>query len=189
MECLKLSDDIGNIEIYIKSALDLAVIHALNDDQKKANEYLQFVDEKVSFLIRENLLAFINLKKAIVYYHQSDTNRALDFIASALKMAQKLDLRIIECTCYNLSSLIDTKNAFEHAQRALDIAEMLKLPPLIAAALFRITQIFIEEHDSEKVHYYGRKALLVYDDIKFKLNDGNRKAYIRRPEYAQLLEI
>ena len=188
-ECFKQSDDIGNIEVYIKSALDLAVIHALNGDQKKVNEYLQFVDEKVSFLIRENLLAFINLKKAIVYYHQSDTKRALDFIMSALKLAQKLGLRIIECNCYNLLSLVDTKNALEHAQHALDIAEMLKLAPLIATALFRITQIFIEEHDSEKVHFYGRKALLMYDDIKFKLNNGNRKTYVRRAEYARLLEI
>jgi len=189
LECFKQSDDIGNIEIYIRSALDLAVIHALNGDRKKVNEYLQFVDEKVSFLIRENLLAFINLKKAMVYYYQSDTKRALDFITSALKIAQKLGLRIIECNCYNLSSLIDTKNSIEHAQRALDSAEMLKLPPLIAAALFRMTQIFIDERDSEKVHYYGRKALLMYDDIKFKLNDGNRQMYIHRPEYTKLLEI
>jgi tetratricopeptide (TPR) repeat protein len=188
-ESYKLSGDVGNVETNIRSALGLAVIAVQNGDAKKANEYLQSVDEKVTFLIREELLADINLKKAIVHYNRSDIKRTRDFITSALKIAQRLDLKQIEHECYCISSLIDKKHALEHAQKALDIAEKLKLPPLIAASLFRITQLYIEEQNSEKLHYYAQKALLMFDSIKFKLHDGHRKTYVRRPEYVRLLEI
>lgn len=189
LECFKMSDDIGNVEVYLKSALDLAVIHTINADSKKAKAYLQNADEKISFLIRDNLLAEINLKKAIIYYNESNYKRAKDYIMSTLKFAQKFNQKEIEFYCYNLLSLVETKVSIEHANTALDIAETIKLPPLIAAALFTMTQIFIQENDTEKARHYGRKALRVYDSLKFRLNDENRQFYSNRPEYTKLLGI
>jgi class 3 adenylate cyclase/tetratricopeptide (TPR) repeat protein len=189
LECLKISDDISNVEIYVKSALHLALINTANRNLKKAKEYVQFADRKVSFLIRENLLAEINLKKAIIYNGGNNNQKALDFITSALKIAHKFNQREVEFHCYNYLAVLKPKASFEYARKALDIAEMIKLQPLIADALFRMTQIFTKENDMEKARYYGRKALLVYDDLKFKLDEKNRNFFNSRPEYVSLLEL
>jgi len=189
LECLEISDDIGNVEVYLKSALDLAIIHTNKAKSKEAKRYLQLADKKVSLFIRENLLAEINLKKAMIYYNESNQKRVKDYTMNALKIAQKFNQKEIEFYCYNLLSLIDTESSLEHAKKVLDIAEMIKLPPLIAAGLFRMTEIFTQANDFERARYYGRKALRVYDDLKFNLNDENRQCYIRRPEYMKLLEI
>jgi hypothetical protein len=77
----------------------------------------------------------------------------------------------------------------DHAKKALELAEVMKLPPLIGAALHNVTQIFLAKGDVERARYYGKKALLVYDDIKSRLSEANRKYYVNRPEYVQLLGI
>jgi hypothetical protein len=60
---------------------------------------------------------------------------------------------------------------------------------LIAAVLFRMTEMFRAEEDFEKARHYGRKALFIHDDIKLKLKETRRQAYINRPEYVKLLEL
>ncbi len=189
LDCFKISDEIGSVESYLKSALDLAVIYANNGESEKAQEYLQRADEKVSFLIRENLLSEINLKKAMVFHHESDYQKAQDYITGALKIAQKFRQRELEFWCYNVLSLIDTKSAFDHGKEALRIAEKMKLQPLIAIALYRMTQLHIQDDDFERARYYGRKALLVFDDLKYRLTDEHREFFSRRPEYLKLLEL
>jgi class 3 adenylate cyclase len=188
-ECLMTADSIGSFDAYIRSALDLACIYSLNGDSGHVMGYLKDVDKKISFLIRESLLAEINLKKAFVYCNRHDFKKANDYVINSIRIAEKSNQREIEFHCYRLLSIIDTNHNMENARRALDLAERMKMPPLIGDALYRITEIFFENKDIERARYYGRKALLVYDDIKSRLSDSNRKHYIRRPEYSKLLEI
>ncbi len=188
-ECLMTADSIGSFDAYIRSALDLAYIYSLNGDSGHVTGYLKDVDKKISFLIRENLLAEIDLKKALIYCNRHDYKKANDFVINSIRIAEKLNQREIEFQCYKLLSKIDASHNMENARRALDLAERMKLPPLIADALYRISQIFSENKDVERARYYGRKALVVYDDIKSRLSDANRKHYVQRPEYSALLRI
>jgi tetratricopeptide (TPR) repeat protein len=66
-ECFMTADSIGSFDAYVRSALDLAFIYSSNGNANMVDEYLKSVDKKISFLIREKLLAEINLKKAIIY--------------------------------------------------------------------------------------------------------------------------
>jgi predicted ATPase len=172
LECFEIADSIDNIETYLKSALDLAIIFAINGDSQKADEYIRFADAKFSFFVRDELLAEINLRKAKINFYESNHQKAIDFAVYALKTAQKLSRRELECQCYTLLSSLESEQADEYARKALDIAEEIKLPPLIAAALFRMTEMFRAEEDFEKARHYGRKALFIHDDIKLKLKDG-----------------
>ncbi len=189
LECFEIADSINNIEIYLKSALDLAIIFAINGDSQKADEYIQFADAKFSFFIRDELLAEINLRKAKINFYESNHQKAIDFAMYALKTAQKLSRRVIECQCYTLLSLLESEQADEYARKAREMAEEIKLPPLIADALFRMTEMFRAEEDFEKARHYGRKALFIHDDIKLKLKEARRQVYISRPEYVKLLEL
>ncbi|MGB3480504.1 MAG: AAA family ATPase [bacterium] len=189
LECFEIADSIDNFETYIKSALDVAIIYSINGDFQKVDEYIQLADAKFSFFIRDELLAEINLRKAMINFYKSNHQKAIDFAMSARKAAQKLSRRDIECQCCRLLSSLESEQADEYAREALDIAEEIKLPPLIAAALFRMTELHLAEEDFEKARYYGRKALLIHDDIKLKLKDARRQAYISRPEYVKLLEL
>jgi len=189
LECFEISDNVGNIEVYLKSALDLAIINTIKANSEEARSYLQLADKKVSLFIRENLLSEINLKKAIVYNNKSKQQKVKDYITNALKIAQKFHQKEIEFSCYKLLSLTDTESSLEYAQQVLDIAETIKLPPLIADALFGMAEIYTRLDDSEKARYYGQKALRIYDDLKFKLSDENRQFYVRRPEYKKLMEM
>lgn len=188
-ECFELADSIGSVEMYLKSALDLAIFHSINDESQKVTDYLNLADSKVSFFIRDALLAEINYRKARINLYQGNHAKAADFAMNALTSAQKIRRRDIECQCYILQSLADNKAALEHARTALDIAEEIKLPPLIAAVLFRLTEIYLAENDIEKARHYGRKALFIHDDIKFKLNSPRQQTYIGKPEYVKLLEL
>jgi len=188
-ECLMTADSIGSFDAYVKSALDLASIHSLNGDSEKVGKYLKSVDKKISFVIRENLLAEINLKKAIIYFGNQDINKAGDYVISSMRIVERTNNKEIEFQCHRLLSLIDKENNLQHAKKSLELAEQMKLPPLIASALYRVTQIFLENQDIDRARYYGRKALLVYDDIKSRLSESNRKYYVNRPEYVQLLGI
>jgi len=188
-ECLMTADSIGSFDAYIKSALDLACIDSLNGRSDDVLKYLKSVDKKISFLIRESLLAEINLKKAMIYFENQEHNKAGDYLISSMRIAERTNSKEIEFHCHKLLSKIDQEHKLNHAKKALEIAEHMKLPPLIAAALYRVTQIFLEDQDTERARYYGRKALLVYDDIKARLNENNRKYYVNRPEYVALLGI
>ncbi|KPJ74539.1 hypothetical protein AMJ52_00015 [candidate division TA06 bacterium DG_78] len=189
VESSTVSEAIGSTETYIKSALGLALIYTSNGNFKNAEKYLKLVDKKISFFIRENLLAEINLKKAIVYYFRKEFGKTRDYIANALKIAQKFTQREIECHCFNLLSLVDEDAPLKHALKAFKIAEMLKLPPLFAIVLFRLSQLYNEAGDTEKARYYGQKALLIYNDMKNKLNAEHRQCFALRPEYVRLLEM
>lgn len=188
-ECFMTADSIGSFDAYIRSALDLAFIYSLNGDAGQVEKYLQSVDKKISFLIRESLLAEIDLKKALVYFNNQDYKKARDYVVNSMRIAEKSYRAEIVFQCRRLLSLIDKQHDLEHAKKALELAELMKLPPLIAAALYRVTEIFLEKGDIERARYYGRKALLVYDDIKSRLNDKNQQHYVNRPEYTRLLEI
>lgn len=188
-DCLKQADDIGHTEAYIRAALQLAIINAINRKTKVVQELVQQADAKVTFMIREHLMANLNLRKAFVHWHLADHKRARNFLTSALSIAEKLEQMEIICACYTLLSRMDPENSMRHAMKALDIAELTKLPPLIASALFRVAEAYVQENNPEKYRYYGRKALLMYDDVKMRLTDGHRKLYVQRPEYVQLLEM
>ena len=188
-ECFMTADSIGSFDAYIRSALDLAFIYSANGNAKKVNEYLKSVDKKISFLIQENLLAEINLKKAMIFNGIKEPAKAKDYVLSSIRIAERSHRAEIIFQCHNLLSEIEKKQSLEHAKKALDIAELMKLPPLIGTALYRITQIHLEKGDIERARHYGKKALLVYDDIKSRLSEMNRKYYINRPEYVQLLGV
>jgi class 3 adenylate cyclase/tetratricopeptide (TPR) repeat protein len=187
-DCHEQADEIGNTEIFIKSALDLAIIYSLDSSPQKVEEYVQRADNKVSFLIRDKLLSEINLKKANIFYNRKEYDRARDFIMSTLKNAMENAYREIEYACYYMMSFIDEEKA-EYAEKALDVAQTIKLPPLVAHALYRMTEISAAVQDVEKSRYYGQKALLVFDDIKFKLNKDNQQFFSLKPEYSRLLEM
>jgi predicted ATPase/class 3 adenylate cyclase len=188
-ECMMTADSIGSFDAYIRSALDLARIRSMNGPSDQVAKYLKSVDKKISFLLRENLMVEINLKKAMIYYDNKDYVKANDYIIGSLRTAERAHMAGIVFHCQNLLSILDKQNGLEHAKKALITAELMKLPPLIAAALYRMTRIYLERDDIENARYYGKKALLVYDDIKSRLSETNRKYYINRPEYVSLLGI
>ena len=188
-DCLKQADDIGHTEAYIRTALQLAIINAMNRKTTAVQKFVQHADAKVTFMIREHLMANLNLRKALVHWYLADHKPTRNFLTSALSIAEKLEQNEIVCSCYALLSLMDPENSVKHAMKALDIAELTKLPPLIALTLFRVAQAFVHENNPEKSRYYGRKALLMYDDVKMRLTDGHRNLYVQRPEYVQLLEM
>jgi class 3 adenylate cyclase len=188
-ECFMTADSIGSFDAYVRSALDLAFIYSSNGNAAKVDEYLKSVDKKISLLIQENLLAEINLKKAMIFYGIKQYDKAKDYVMNSIKIAEKSHRAEIIFHCYDLLSSIDKKKALEHSKKALDLAELMKLPPLIGTALYRITQIHLAKGDAERARHYGRKALLVYDDIKSRLSETNRKYYVNRPEYVQLLGV
>jgi class 3 adenylate cyclase/tetratricopeptide (TPR) repeat protein len=188
-DCYDMSDSIGSIEIFLKSALDLAILHSINGDLKKADEYIESADSKVTFIIRDELLTEINYRKAKVNFYKSDYSKAADFAVSALTLAQKIRRRDIESRCFSLQSLLDSKQAYDHARSALDIAEEIKIPPLIADALFRMTELSLTANDHEQARRYGRKALFIHDDIKSKLQKPRQQTYMKKPDYVKLLEL
>jgi class 3 adenylate cyclase/tetratricopeptide (TPR) repeat protein len=188
-ECMKKADSIGNIETFIKAALGCIDIYSRQGEQVRAREYMKLVDGKISFLIREYLLAEVNLKKAWLYLYEGDNKRAFDFMQNAQRAAKKLRDQRIEFHCSYLMSRIEPENALDHALKALDIAEDLKLAPLIAQTLYQLTEICIALGDTDKARLYGQKALLVYDDTKLKLSQEHQQFFNKKPEYARLLEV
>lgn len=189
-ECFSAAHRIGHSEISIKAALDLAVLSALYYSQEEdVNQLLEDADKRISRLIRENLLSEINYKKAFIHYQLGNHTRAYDFATNALNIARKFNHRDIECHSLLLLSLLPEQDMVEQAQKALEVADSTKLPPLIGEVLYRLTEIYKEKDDIEKARYYGRKALLVFDDIKYKLNENHQKVFSQRPEYKQLLEL
>lgn len=188
-ECLMTADSIGSLDAYVRSALDLACIYSMNGESERVAGYLNDVDRKMSFLVRESLRAEIELKKAMVHYNRREYKKSGEHALASVGIAERSNQREIEFQGYLLLAMIDKKNGLENAKKALDLAERMKLPPLIADALYRIALIFLDNGDIEQARYYGRKALLVYDDIKSRLSEANRQYYTRRPEYSKLLEI
>jgi class 3 adenylate cyclase len=189
LDTFTTSDTIGSTEIYVKSALALAHISSLNGNDRETRQYLKCADNKLSFFIRESLLAHIDLTKSQIFLQEKDLKKSRDYAASALNIAQKFKQREIECQCYILFSLADEESSLDYVEKALNIAELLKLPPLIAAALYRMSQIYLQQNDSENAQYYGSKALNLYNDMKSKLSDEDQHFYSQKPEFATLLEV
>lgn len=183
-----LTEQIG-AETTIKAALYLAVINSVLEKEKEALYYLNFVDRKISLLVREGLLAEINLKKALTLYNLNEKERAWEFVNNALKIAVKLNIKDIEFFSKLLLARLDLETRESYLKDAQQIAETLKYPPLIGQVLFELAQYFQEQQNLENARYFGRKALFVFDDIKAKLKAENREYFIRRHEYAKLLEL
>jgi len=188
-ECHVDADDLGYTEYYLRSTLDLAHLKLLRGEDVDILAYIKAVDSKVTFLIRDQLLIDLNYKKALLYFLSQDKDKAKNYISSALSSAERFDEKGVAAHCYLLLSHIEDSEAIDHALKALEIADMIKLSPLIGEALYRLTEIYKNQNDVEKARYYGRKALFVYDDIKFKLNKERHESYSNRPEYSILLEL
>lgn len=187
-EAFSLTEQIG-FEISLKSALNLAIIEAMQKNETEVNRYLNIVDNKISLLVRDNLLAEINLKKSISLINLNQVERAREFVNSTLNLAQKLNNKEIEFYCYILLSDIDEIKAIDYLKTALTISETLKYPPLIGQALCKLALFYYEHNEIEQAHYYGRKALYVLDDIKSRLKPENRAYFTKKQEYTGLLEI
>lgn len=186
-ETMAAAETAGLVEIYIQSTLNLSVLSALQGDVPRASEYLAGADKKIPFFTRENLMLEINLKKAYVYFYNNDP-RSVDFISNVLRTAQKFGKQDIEFhCCYLLAQLIPDRDR-ELTRSALEIAEAIKLLPLVASAMFLQTQLSRKQGDEDKTLFYGLKALHLYDEIKSRLSNENARFYMRRPEYVKLLE-
>jgi class 3 adenylate cyclase len=177
----------GLVETYIKASLNLSVLNAMRGDGTRAAEDLAGADKKIPFFTRENLMLDINLKKALVYFYLNDP-RTADFASNVLRTAQKYGRKDIEFHCYSLLAQLTPDQDVEYARNALEIAEAIKMLPLVANAMFLQAQIIRKRGDPEKALYYGIKALHLYDEIKSRLSDENAQFYMRRPEYVKLLE-
>lgn len=187
--CHAQADELGYTEYFLRSLLDLAHLKLLRHDEVDIQPYIEAVDKKVSFLIRQHLLTSLNYKKAVLFFLAQDHTKARDYVKSALSSAERLDQKETVSRCNLLLSSIEDEKAIDYAMQALDIADMIKVLPLIGEALYRLTQIYKTLNDLEKARYYGRKALLVYDDLKFKLHEEHQKTFSNRPEYSVLLEV
>ncbi len=183
-----LTEQIG-VETTIKSALYLSFINSILKKEKETLYYLDFVDKKISLLVREGLLAEINLKKALSLYNLNQNDRARELVNNALKIAVKLNIKEIEFFSKLLLARFDTDEKETFLKDALQIAETLKFPPLIGQALFELARYFLDNQNLENARYFGRKALFVYDDIKARLRPENREYFIQHPEYSKLLEL
>lgn len=188
-ECHVEADDFGYTEYYLRSTLDLAHLKSLRGEEVDIPSYIEAVNSKVTFLIRNQLLTDLNYKKALLYLLSEDVNKAKNYITTAFSNAERLDQKLVVVRCHLLLSHIEESKAVDHAIQALEIADTIKLSPLIGEALFRLTEVYKNENDIEKARYYGRKALFVYDDIKFKLHKEHHELYGSRPEYAVLLGL
>jgi class 3 adenylate cyclase len=177
----------GLVETYIKASLNLSVLNAMRNDGTRASGDLAGADKKIPFFTRENLMLDINLKKAFVYFYLNDP-RSADFASNVLRTAQKFGRKDIEYHCYSLLAQLTPDRDVEYARSALELAEAIKLLPLIANAMFLQSQIIRKRGDEDKALYYGIKALHLYDEIKSRLNSENAQFYMRRPEYVKLLE-
>jgi class 3 adenylate cyclase/tetratricopeptide (TPR) repeat protein len=187
-EAFALTEQIG-IEITIRSALSLSLVNSILQKEKESMYYLEFVNRKISLLVRETLLAEINMKKAAILLNLNQSERAEEFINNALKLATKLNNKEVEFSSYILLASLDEHRAADHLKDAQQIADMLKFPPLIAQALYKLSLFYFEHNDIERAHFFGRKALFVFDDIRAKLQPENRECFVKRPEYSKLLEM
>uniref|UniRef100_A0A7C6EI44 Guanylate cyclase domain-containing protein n=1 Tax=candidate division WOR-3 bacterium TaxID=2052148 RepID=A0A7C6EI44_UNCW3 len=187
-EAFNLTEHIGT-EITLKSALNLALIESIDKNQNGVEHYLNLVDKKISLLVRDNLLAEINLKKSFILINMEQIEKAREFVNNALKLATKLNNKEIEFACYILLSDIEEEKGIDYLRNALNISETLKYPPLIGQALYKLALFYYNHKEIDQAHYYGRKALYVLDDIKARLNSENRAYFIKRKEYSSLLEF
>ncbi len=184
----ELTEQFG-FETTIKSSLYLALVNAIFKKEEGVQRHLEYVDKRLSLLVREELLAEINIKKAMILLRIGQNDRAKEFTNSALKLALKLNHREFEFGCYILLAEMDRERAERHLAEALQISEYIKFPPLILRALYSLTNYYLENDDIERAHYFGQKALFIFDDIKTKLQPENREYYIKHPEYSKLLEM
>ncbi len=188
-DCLKKAREIGNFDVTIKSSLDLAQLSAEENLHNETDQYLTFIDKKIPIIMRENILSEINLKKAFIYFYKNDFQKAKNFVANARKSARQFRQKEIEFYSLYLLSYLDNKESLLYAKKALTLAEGIKLPPLIARAQYRLTEIFIQEEDLERARHYGKRALFLYNIIKSQLKEEHQKVFSQRPEYQRLLQL
>ena len=181
---------IGKIDILVKAGVALALINAVhNKNEAEVNKYLALADEKIGFFTQENLLAEINYKKALIFYELGDSIKAGDFLTNALRVAQNYNQKEIECECLLLLTQVENAQQEENVRKAMTIAETMKLSPQIARVMYRMAEISRLNEDADKSRYYGSKALVMYNDIKSKLQPENQQHYARKREYIRLLEL
>uniref|UniRef100_A0A7C4XTF3 Guanylate cyclase domain-containing protein n=1 Tax=candidate division WOR-3 bacterium TaxID=2052148 RepID=A0A7C4XTF3_UNCW3 len=176
-------------EIGIKSNLEIATIYSIMQEQDKAMELIEGVDKKIMKSLREILLSEVNLKKAMVYKNKKDYKKAHSLLVNSLKGAQKYNQKEIEVQSLIFLSEFEEEKEFDYLKSALEIAETIKLPPLIVQAMFKLTKFYAKINEKEKAQYYGQRALLTLNDIKSKLKDENQVCYTNRPEFVELLKI
>ena len=188
-ECLDKAQKIGSFDINIKSSLDMARLLAEEKNYKDVDQYLTLIDKKVPIIMRENILNEINLKKAFIYFYKENFNKAKDFVSNALKGARALRQKEIEFHSLYLLSFLDNSQSIAYAKEALSLAEEIKLPPLIAQAQYRLTELFIQQQDLERARHYGKKALFLFNTLKSQMNEKHQAVFSQRPEYTRLLQI
>ncbi|MCX7995028.1 MAG: AAA family ATPase [candidate division WOR-3 bacterium] len=187
-EAFNLTKQFG-FEVALRSALSLALLLSLKNDESAVKEIINFVDKNLSFLIRDSFLTEINLKKGVIFKNLKESEKAISFFNNALKLAIKLNHKELEFWCYIYLAELDEERGDDYLKNALGIGEMLKYPPLIARALYGLAVFYRNRNAREQANYYGRKALYIFDDIKSRLKPENRSYYINNPEYITLLEM
>ncbi|MEO0160695.1 MAG: AAA family ATPase [candidate division WOR-3 bacterium] len=176
-------------EISLRSILALTVLMSLRGDETGVKNNLDFIDKNLPLFVRDNLLAEINLKKGFVFKNLREEEKAAVFLNNALKLIQKIENRELEFWCHLFLADLAEIKALDYLKKALDIGEMLKYPPLIAHALYKLALYYQKQGIREQANYYGRKALYILDDIKNRLNPENRKYFGNKTEYVTLLEM
>ncbi len=177
----------GILEPYVKSVLGLALLDAAAGLRDLVLDRLTAVDRRISFFVRENLMLEVTVKKAYIFHYLQDP-RAAEFAAGILRTATKLRRKDYEFHGHWLLAQYQPDQSLEHAQAALEIAESIKLPPLVARGLHLLARTYKAQKDPEHALFYGMKALHIYDELKLKLSEENGQTFIRRPEYVELLE-
>lgn len=186
-ETAETAHQAGILEPFVRAAAALALLDVRNGKPDQALSRLAAIDQRLSFFIRENLLLEVTTKKAYVYFYLGDP-RGPELATAVLRNAEKMHRRDYEFNGRWLLAHFQTDQTLEHARTALEIAESIKLPPLIARGLHLMAHVYRQLNDREHAMLYGMKALHIYDELKLKLSETNALAYSRRPEYVELLE-
>jgi adenylate cyclase len=180
---------IGNIDNVIRSSARLALLFSSAEDRVESMKYLEAVDKKIGLFARENMLAEIDLHKALTFINLGDQVKAVEFLKNALRIAQKFNQKDIECESLIMLSRYEQGQEEHLIRQALEIAETIKLPPLIARSMCQLAVASHRSGDDDKSRYYGSRSLVIFNDIKSKLGPENQKSYLAKQEYRQLLEV
>lgn len=180
---------IGNIDNLIRSAARLALLFSRTGDQAGSMKYLEAIDKKADLFARENMLAEIDLYKALTFINLGDQAKATNFLKNSLHIAQKFNQKDIECESLVLLSQFEQGQEEPLIRQSLEIAETIKLPPLIARSMCQLAVASHRSGDDDKSRYYGSRSLVIFNDIKSKLEPENQKFYLAKQEYRRLLEV
>jgi len=180
---------IGNIDNVVRSGARLALLLSKKEDRVESMKYLEAIDKKAGQFARENMLAEIDLYKALTFINLGDQTKAADFLKNAIHIAQKFYQKDIECESLVQLSQFEQDQEEYMIRQAMTIAETIKLPPLIARSMCQLAVASHRSGDDDKSRYYGSRSLVIFNDIKSKLGPENQKFYLAKQEYRQLLEV